>query len=362
MTPSRVAIVAIRPASGETGGAERAYQGLHDAFRAHGVDAELVQVVTDESTLVGVVEGYARLADLDLSSYAGVVTTKAPAYVIRHPNHVVFLLHPIRAFYDMWEQLEARTELLGRVREQVLRLDREALARARALLAIGVEVAERLEAHLGLRAEVLRPPSNLTSLRDGPFEHLLVPGRLHRWKRVDLVIAGFRRTRVPLRLRITGRGAEEETLRELAAGDERISFEGWVDDAGLVELYAQALAVAFTPVREDLGYVTLEAFGSGKPVITCHDSGEPTRLVRDGVSGIVCAPDPEAIAAAIERLWRDPSRAAAMGRQGRDDVRQITWEAVVHRLCDALGMTAPSEPRLREPSSLNRPSPGTPLA
>ena len=76
------------------------------------------------------------------------------------------------------------------------------------------------------------------------------------------------------------------------------------------------LFVLFLPEREDLGLVTLEAFMSGKPVITCVDSGEPARLVQDGESGFVCLPDPRAIATRIDELASEPSRAAAMGEAG----------------------------------------------
>lgn len=352
MTPprGRIAILAVRPASGEVGGAERAYSGLLAAFLDRGLDADLVNVVTDESTTAGVRAAYLRFSQLDLSSYAGVISTKAPAYVVAHPNHVVFLLHSMRVFYDMWdERADARHEL-ARLRQDVLLLDRAALARARAVFAIGVEVAERIGSHLGLRAEVLRPPTTLTGLRGGRFEHLLLPGRLHPWKRVDLAIAAMRRVRRAVRLRIAGAGPAEESLRQLAAGDERIVFEGWVDDAELTELYADALAVLFTPIREDLGLVTLEAFASGKPVITCRDSGEAARLVRDGRSGFVCAPDPEALAPAIERLCDDHELAARLGAQGREDVGGITWEAVAERLASALGFAlASGEPQHSRP-------------
>ena len=44
----------------------------------------------------------------------------------------------------------------------------------------------------------------------------------------------------------------------------------------------QAAAYLFD---EDYGFVTVETFASAKPVITPTDSGGPTELVQDGVSG-----------------------------------------------------------------------------
>ena len=114
-------------------------------------------------------------------------------------------------------------------------------------------------------------------------------------------------------------------------------FVGRVSDARLADLYANALAVLFTPRSEDLGLVTLEAFQSAKPVITCIDSGEPARIVEDGISGYVCRPDPAYIGASMEDLARNPARARDMGRAGKSAIAGITWEHVAGSLCNALG-------------------------
>ena len=66
---------------------------------------------------------------------------------------------------------------------------------------------------------------------------------------------------------------------------------------------------------EDLGYATLEALHSGKPVVTCKDSGGSLELIEDGFNGLVTDPDPRAVAEAMDRLWTDRIKAEAMGRQ-----------------------------------------------
>src|SRR5437867_6144012 len=107
---------------------------------------------------------------------------------------------------------------------------------------------------------------------------------------------------------------------------------GEVDDAEVIELYANALAVVFPPFDEDYGYVTLEAFLSRKPVITTTDAGGPLEFVVDGVNGYVCPPEPEALGAAIARLGADRAHAARLGEAGYDRARTITWTGVVERL------------------------------
>jgi glycosyltransferase involved in cell wall biosynthesis len=96
--------------------------------------------------------------------------------------------------------------------------------------------------------------------------------------------------------------------------------------------------VAFVPVLEDFGLVTLEAFLSGKPVITCADAGEPARIVRDRESGYVCAPDERQIARRIEALWHDRALARSMGEVGRRSISGVSWGATARRLLDATGV------------------------
>jgi glycosyltransferase involved in cell wall biosynthesis len=101
-------------------------------------------------------------------------------------------------------------------------------------------------------------------------------------------------------------------------------------------LYAGTLAVVFPPYDEDYGYVTLEAFLAGKPVVTTTDAGGPLEFVEDGVTGFVVAPDPRAIADAIARLAADRRGAADLGAAGRERARAITWTGVVDRLMGTL--------------------------
>jgi glycosyltransferase involved in cell wall biosynthesis len=152
---------------------------------------------------------------------------------------------------------------------------------------------------------------------------------------VDLVIRAMRHVRAPLRLVITGTGEAEQELRALAKGDPRVEFRGRVSDAELVELYAGAYAIPFTPMREDYGYVTLEAFASAKPVITCRDSGEAAAIVRASMAGYVCPPDPTAIGEHIDMIWNDRKRAEALGQAGLAWVSGLSWGGIADRLVEA---------------------------
>ena len=77
---------------------------------------------------------------------------------------------------------------------------------------------------------------------------------------------------------IAGEGAEMQPLLKLRRQldlDHRVEFVGRLDEAGLMHHLARCRAVVFPPFNEDYGFVTVEAFMCGKPVITCQDSGGP---------------------------------------------------------------------------------------
>lgn len=341
----RVALLAAKSPTGETGGAERLFAGVHDALCAASVLAERIDVMVDERSFGAIKASYLRCYDLDLAHFDGIISMKAPTYVVRHHNHICFLVHTMRVFYDMFDTAFPRPSTkCFENRRFIHALDTAALLRVRELFVIGHEVARRLHRYNGLESVVLRPPSTLAGLHGGCFRYMFLPGRLHPWKRIDLAIDAMKFVTAPIELVISGTGSDEGRLRRRAEGDTRIRFVGHVSDRPLTELYADAMGVLFVPRGEDLGLVTLEAFHAGKPVITCTDSGEPAQVVCDSRSGFVCQPDPRALAIAIEELARDPARAAMMGRFGQTSIASITWEKVAVTLIEALGLAASAQP------------------
>jgi len=114
-----------------------------------------------------------------------------------------------------------------------------------------------------------------------------------------------------------------------------VEFLGIVPEAELVALYAACRAALYVPFDEDYGYVTVEAFLSSKPVVTASDSGGPLEFVEHGANGYVAAPEPAALAEAIDRVFelKEP-RLRELGEDGRRRVESITWDAVVDRLTE----------------------------
>ncbi len=114
---------------------------------------------------------------------------------------------------------------------------------------------------------------------------------------------------------------------------DRVRLVGFVSTDELLDLYARCRAVLYAPVNEDYGYVTVEAFLSGKPVLTTNDAGGVLEFVSDGESGVVSAPTPQGLADAIDRLWAfGHGQLRDMGEAGRVRVADITWDRVLDAL------------------------------
>jgi glycosyltransferase involved in cell wall biosynthesis len=272
-----------------------------------------------------------------------VISLRFPSYAVRHPRHVCWLNHRMREYYDLWERFVRGLGRKGRLKEGVRRqifhsLDRWLLTRnVKRLVAQSRTIQARLQRFGGIASEVLYPPPPERPYRtDGYGDYVFAVSRLHPLKRLDLLVAAAALARDGgLSFKIAGEGEEEPRLRERiqALGLEgRVELLGAVSDAQLVEHYARCRAVYFAPWNEDYGFVTLEAFRSGKAVITAADSGGPAELVRHGENGLVAEPTPEGVAAQLDALGRDKGLAERLGQAGRRDAEAHGWERAVEEL------------------------------
>ncbi|MBD0329893.1 MAG: glycosyltransferase family 4 protein [Thermoleophilia bacterium] len=330
------------------GGAEILAERLVAELRARGHESELVTVPFKWYPRARVLtQAFLwRMLDLEESDHQridAVVATKFPAYVVRHPRKVAWVLHQFRSAYELdrseigqfGESAEDRA-----VRRAIHRLDEVALGEARALFATSANVADRLRRSVGIEAEVLpHPPQELDYRCEEYGDFLLSVGRLNRAKRVDLLLEALARDK-SLRCVVAGEGPERPALEELVARrglDGRVEFAGRVDEEALAGLYARCLAVYYAPIDEDFGMVPYEAFLSRKPVVTTTDAGGPLEVVADRRTGLVCRADPAELAAACRWLREHPEDARAWGEAGRKLAERVSWDQVVERLVEAAG-------------------------
>jgi glycosyltransferase involved in cell wall biosynthesis len=103
---------------------------------------------------------------------------------------------------------------------------------------------------------------------------------------------------------------------------DRVTFTGAVAYSRVPELH-NALDISVFPSIEDsesFGVSVVEAQACARPVIVSRIGGLP-EVVREQETALIVPPrDAGALAAALGELIRDPERARAMGRAGREHV------------------------------------------
>ena len=329
------------------GGAENLNAGLVRAISEHlpGVAVDLVQLPLKHYPEQRIVTEIMTWRLVDLTEVDGnrvdlVIPTKFPSYAIRHPKKVLWLVHQYRQAYDLAGTVYDRPELTDveqAARRKLRELDTRFIGECVGRFAISETVCERLLRFNKLLSVPLWPPSLLQDqIHAGPYSDTVICfGRLDSSKRVGLLLDAARL--VPAaKVVIYGAGTTEPKLREqilqLGLGD-RCRLGGYISDEALIVELSQARAVFYGPYDEDYGYATIEAFLAEKPVITCRDSGEATRIVERTGGGWVVAPDPAAIATALDNVYRaDDAELAALGRAGAVFARQLSWRHVVDEL------------------------------
>jgi glycosyltransferase involved in cell wall biosynthesis len=287
---------------------------------------------------------------LDISEFNGVridlaIGLKFPAYLMRHPNKVFWILHQHRQAYDLWDS--GHSDLLDDsegpvVRAAVMAADRAELGVADRVFANSANVAGRLRRYNGIEAAPLyHPPPLAERLRPGEFgDYFYYPSRIVTTKRQEFVLRSLALADKSVRVVFSGAADTPDYGRELVrlardlGVEDRVEWRGYVSDEEMIDLYAGARGVLFTPVDEDLGYIALEAMLAGKPVVTLADSGEPAALITDGQEGLVTAPQPRAFAKALNRLAGSKATAEAMGVAALERYRalDISWSRVVRTL------------------------------
>jgi glycosyltransferase involved in cell wall biosynthesis len=113
-----------------------------------------------------------------------------------------------------------------------------------------------------------------------------------------------------------------ESLRAAGLGDEFV-YRGAVDRANKVRFFHD-IDVLSVPsgYREPKGLYLLEAMACGVPVVQPNHGAFPEMIARTG-GGLLAKSEAGAdVADTIHELWKDPAKAAALGRAGAEGVRR----------------------------------------
>ncbi|WP_245439575.1 glycosyltransferase family 4 protein [Microvirga aerophila] len=311
----------------------------------HEVETVWIPQVDDPATLFQQMLAF-RLMDLN-DSFDRVITFRPPAHVVRHHTKIVWFIHHIRQFYDLWEtdyNPLPRTAYWEAYRANLKTADTKALDEAHKIFTNSAIVQKRLKTFNGVDAEVLYPPVLAPErfFAEAWGGEIAFICRVEHHKRQHLAIEAMKLTRTPVRLRIAGRSASAEyadylrkliALREL---EDRVTLDlRWISEGEKTSLLSTALAAIYVPLDEDsYGYPTIEAALARKTTVTVSDSGGVPEFIIDGVSGIVADPDPAALADAFDRVWTDRKLARDLGQNAYQRLAElrIHWEHVIERL------------------------------
>lgn len=243
-------------------------------------------------------------------------------------------------------------ERRGEVRKKAwIRLfERRTLAGASALVATSDAEARDLE-RIGLAlAPVAVVPNGVDSSGDEepsagghrvaslPTDRPLVVylGRISWKKGLDRLLAAVARVE-SAHLAIAGTDDEglAASLRTLASElglAERTSFLGEVRGGAKRELLGRAAVFVLPSISENFGIAALEAMAAAVPVVVTRGVGLASE-VESSNCGVVSGESAGDLAAAIDKVLSDPSRARAMGLRGREAAaRGYTWDAIAGRM------------------------------
>lgn len=204
---------------------------------------------------------------------------------------------------------------------------------------------------LGTDPEQFRPGIDTRAVRarygvNGESWALTV-ARLEPYKGVDTAlraVAQCRKEGIELNYLVVGSGKKRKEYHRLAEELDiaaHVRFVGNVPEAelpavfNLASVYVGASRRADGSRVEGFGVALAEASACGLPVIA-GQSGGLAEAVHDGETGLVVNPDePEAVAAALKRLFGDQLLARRLGQAGRKAIETYyNWDRVIRDLRD----------------------------
>src|SRR5450432_424951 len=243
------------------GGAEVHAEGLRDALRAAGHETEIIAVPFKWYPPERILDHMLACRLLDLTEVMGtpvdlLIGLRFPAYLIPHPNKVLWVLHQFRTAYELWDHQLG--DLIyspngAEVRDAIRTADRELIGEAKLVYANSANVAARLEFFCDIKATPLyHPPPNAGEFySEAAEDYLFFPSRLCLPKRQSLVLEALAHTKKPVRMRFAGAAdqpAYESELKTAARKlrvQNRVEWLGEISEAQKRECYARALGVVY---------------------------------------------------------------------------------------------------------------------
>lgn len=210
-------------------------------------------------------------------------------------------------------------------------------------IAVSNSVAEQLFSQYGVKLDVI--PNGVYALASGatdilertglaPRQYVLFVGRLSEEKGCHHLLEAFQRAHTGgLRLVFAGGAtyAPGYVAKLRAQAGPEVLFLGWVDQAGLADLYANCALFVLPSSVEGLSVALLEAMSHGAPILTSDIApnaealGDAGWLFREG--------DRVDLERQLSQLLANPSSLRSMGSRAKSRAQEcFSWAATVDRL------------------------------
>lgn len=242
---------------------------------------------------------------------------------------------------------------IGPVREGwVYELEREALQTADLILPVSHYTGSVIREHYGVGGDRIFPVHNgidpvkvFRTEKRFPEKLVLFLGRITLQKGPEFFLETANRVigKYPdVRFAIAGTGdllhhmIEDGAYREIS---HKLHFTGFIDREKVHSLLSMADVFCMPSLSEPFGLTALEAVQFGVPVVITRRSGAaevlPSALLADFW-------DTEQMASHIIRLLSDEAYHARLAREGKKELKKVTWEASAARILEGYKKLLPA--------------------
>ncbi len=218
------------------------------------------------------------------------------------------------------------------------------LRQAAAVVALSPQQADFLESHYRVEPERITVIPNgvhprfyrardRSESQSAPTHklRLLFVGRLEEQKNVLRLVDAMADVSAEVELVIVGDGElrDEISRRIEVLGLTGVRLVGAARGNQLVQWHCWADAFVLSSDKEGMPLVLLEAMAAGLAIVAADAPG--TREIVDGV-GLLTEPNPESLAAAIDRLAADPALLTSLSARSANRGTNFDWRSSVSRL------------------------------